>query len=179
MDNRKKYGPGGDNYDQSWMGWMFVRVIIYCILIAAGICWITSCNRKTTETLIKIEYRDRVVHDTATVEIPVEVEKVVTRDTMSHLENTYAKSDAVVSGGTLSHSLESKPKIIKVPVEVHVTDTIKVEKEAQIIEKEVKVEKTLSSWKKFRLDAFWWLAGAVLLLLIWTFRKFIVKLFAL
>ena len=37
--------------------------------------------------------------------------------------------------------------------------------------KEVKVDRPLTWWQKFRQGAFWWLAGAVLLLLLWTFRK--------
>ena len=91
---------------------------------------IVSCSPKVIEHVTtKIEYRDRVVHDTAKVEVPYEVEKIVTKDTVSHLENTYAKSDAVVSNGFLSHSLESKPQIIRIPVEVHVTDTLWKESE--------------------------------------------------
>ena len=43
---------------------------------------------------------ERVV-DTAYVELPVIVEKVATLDTTSLLENKYAKSEAVVSGGVL------------------------------------------------------------------------------
>ena len=93
----------------------------------------------------------------------MEVEKIVTKDTASHLENTYAKSDAIVSGGFLSHSLESKPQIIIVPVEVHVTDTLY--KEAEIRTETVEVEKPLSWWQKFRIDAFWWLIGAIVLLI--------------
>ncbi len=131
-----------------------------------------SCSpRIIKEVHTEIEYRDREVHDTATVEIPVIIEKNITRDTVSHLENTYAKSDAMVSQGLLFHSLESKPQVIKVPVTVHVTDTLY--KEAQIEEKIVEVEKPLSWWQKFRMEAFWWLSGAVLLLLAWTFRKFL------
>ena len=133
---------------------------------------LASCSpRVITETETIIEYRDRIVTDTAVVEIPVEVEKIVTRDTISHLENTYAKSDAMVSEGFLHHSLESIPQYIKVPVEVHVTDTLY--KEAEIRTETVEVEKPLSWWQKFRMDAFWWLLGAVVLLLLWTFRKLI------
>lgn len=131
-----------------------------------------ACSPRIVERVVTtIEYRDRIVHDTTTVEIPYEVEKIVTRDTVSHLENSYAKSDAVVSEGFLHHSLESKPQIIEVPVEVHVTDTLW--KEAQIIETEVKVAQPLTWWQKFRIGAFWWLLGAVVLLLLWTFRKLI------
>lgn len=137
-----------------------------------AVCLLASCSpRIIKEVHTEIEYRDREVHDTATVEIPVIIEKNITRDTVSHLENTYAKSDAMVSQGLLFHSLESKPQVIKVPVTVHVTDTLY--KEAQIEEKIVEVEKPLSWWQKFRIEAFWWLSGAVLLLLAWTFRKFL------
>ena len=127
--------------------------------------------RIITETETIIEYRDRIVTDTAIVEIPIEVEKIVTRDTTSHLENTYARSDAMVSEGFLHHSLESIPQYIKVPVEVHVTDTLY--KEAEIRAETVEVEKPLSWWQKFRIGAFWWLLGAVVVLLLWTFRKLI------
>lgn len=145
------------------------------ILVAINLLF--SCSPKIVEKIeTKVEYRDRVVHDTTTFEIPVEVEKIVTRDTVSHLENTYARSDASVSGGLLSHSLESIPQIVKVPYEVTVTDTVYVKKEAQIIEKEVKVEKPLSWWQRFRIGAFPWLFFGLLALLAYTFRKQILKL---
>ena len=143
-------------------------------VILAVIVAVFACSPKViVQKEVITEYRDRIVHDTATVEIPVEVEKIVTKDTASHLENTYAKSDAVVSEGFLHHSLESIPQIIKVPVEVHVTDTLY--KEAEIHTETVEVEKPLTWWQKFRIGAFWWLVGVVVLLLLWTFRKLIFK----
>jgi len=42
--------------------------------------------------------------------------------------------------------------------------------------KEVQVEKPLSAWKTAKIGAFWWLVAAVLLLLVWTFRKSLLKL---
>lgn len=133
---------------------------------------LASCSPRVIETVrTEIEYRDRIVYDTATVEIPVEIEKIVTRDTASHLENTYARSDASVKDGFLSHSLESKPQIIRVPVEVRVTDTLCVYKEAQTIVETVEVEKPLSWAQQSKIGAFWWLLGAVVALLAWTFRK--------
>jgi len=41
----------------------------------------------------------------------------------------------------------------------------------------VEVEKPLSGWRKWQICAFWWICGAVVLLLLWTFRKFIFKIF--
>lgn len=60
-----------------------------------------------------------------------------------------------------------------------VRDTIvrvKVDSVAVETVKEVQVEKPLSPWKRLEIGAFWWLLGAVVLLLLWTFRKTIFKL---
>lgn len=163
-------------YIDAWERAIIPTAVLVIILLVLAV----SCSPKIIERVeTKIEYRDRVVHDTATFEVPVEVEKIVTRDTVSHLENNWAKSDAVVSEGLLHHSLESKPKKVYVPVEVHVTDTIWRQKKTQVVTKIKEVEKPLSWWKSFKLDAFWWLLAAVLVLLAWTFRKTLLKLLAL
>lgn len=142
--------------------------------IVFALLFVVSCSPRIVEhTITEIEYRDRYVHDTATIEIPVEIVKNVTLDTLSHLENTYAKSDAVVSKGVLSHSLESKPQIIKVPVEVRVTDT--VYRESSVITETKYVEKDLTSWQNFRIKSFGWLLGLLGISGIAIFRKPIMK----
>ena len=65
---------------------------------------------------MEVRYETKTVHDTAFVELPVIVERVATLDTASVLENKYAKSAASVSGGVLTHSLETKP--VREPVSV-------------------------------------------------------------
>ena len=138
---------------------------------ACGVCKKQCPVQKDS---VRIEYRDRIVRDTAVVEVTKEVEKIVTRDTVSHLENTWASSDAMVSEGFLHHSLESKPRYIKVPVEVLVTDTLVIEHSAAIIEREV--EKPLSWAQTTKIGAFWPLLGALLLALLWIFRKPLISL---
>jgi hypothetical protein len=140
---------------------------------------LTGCAPKVIEkvivrdsTVTKIE--ERLVHDTVSFGIPVEVEKIVTKDTSSHLENTYAVSDAIVSGGFLTHTLRTIPQVISVPVEIPVVDT--TTSHIQIKEVPVEVEKELTWWQNFRLKAFWWLAGGLLAALLWIFRKFIFKI---
>lgn len=136
---------------------------------------LTACSPKIVEKIVEKEVVTlRVVHDTARVEIPHIIEKNVTLDTMSHLENKYAKSDALVSGGLLSHTLESIPQVIKVPVEIAVPDTLKI----TTVEKGeiVQVEKPLSFWQRLKIGAFWWLCGAILLCLLWIFRKTLFKI---
>ena len=163
-----------DNQNQPL--WWYLLLYIFVLGAAGFVCVLMSgCSPKIVEKVVtQVEYRDRVVHDTATVEVPVEVEKIVTRDTVSHLENNWAKSDAMVSDGFLHHSLESKPRIIQVPVEVHVTDTVWKEQEIKEVEK--LVEKELTWWQRFRLEAFPWLLLAVAVLLLFAFRKFIFKI---
>ena len=167
-----KYNTGGGNQNNGWMGPMFLVYIILCLLFVVFMCWVTSCSPRIVERVVtEVEYRDRIVHDTATVEITKEVEKVVTKDTISHLENKYAKSDAMVSQGLLTHSLESRPQVIKVPIEVHTTDTLWKQSEIKEVVKEV--EKPLSWWKTFQIRGFWVLLGVVILCLLWIFRKVI------
>ena len=45
--------------------------------------------------------------------------------------------------------------------------------------KEVPVEKPLTWWQTARIRAFWWLLGAVIVLLLWIFRKPLLKLIGL
>ena len=136
---------------------------------------LTACSPKIVEKIVEKEVvKERIVHDTARVEIPHIIEKNVTLDTVSHLENRYAKSDAMVSAGLLSHSLESIPQIIEVPVEVAVHDTLKITtvEKGEIVE----VEKPLSFWQRLKIGAFWWLLGGFLLCLLWIFRKTLIKI---
>lgn len=148
-------------------------ILLLCTL-ALGSCGILRKPEPVIEyrDSVRVEYRDRIVHDTIPFNIPVIIERNVTRDTSSHLENAYARSDAAVYDGFLSHSLESIPQTIYVPVEVPVTDTLFVEKEAQIVEKTVEVPAELSWWQRFRIGAFWWLVALCLV----GWRREILKL---
>ena len=55
---------------------------------------------------------------------------------------------------------------------------VRVKVDSVVVErvKEVKVEKPLSWWQKSKIGAFWYLFGAVIILLLWTFRKPLLKL---
>lgn len=145
--------------------WQFWLPIFLVVVIFATLCLVACSPKIIHEGHSQVVYRDRIVHDSATFEIPYEVEKIVTKDTSSFLENRFAKSDAVVSGGFLHHTLETKPQSVPVPVTVHVTDTLIIEKEAEIKEVEKEVEKPLSAWRTLQIEVFWWLVGGIVLLL--------------
>lgn len=120
---------------------------------------------------IQVEIRERLVHDTVSFEVPVIIDRNVTLDTASHLENEWAKSDAVISDGYLSHSLETKGRTVYIPVTTVVHDTVTVETHTQEAVVEKIVEKPLTWWQRLRLRAFWPLLGAVLALVLWIYRK--------
>ena len=99
----------------------------------------------------KLVLRDRIVYQTVYADLPEVKESNTTRDTSSHLENDYAKSDATVSNGELCHTLETKPQKIPTTATVVVRDTIYIREKADTIyeEKIVEVDKPLSGWVKF------------------------------
>lgn len=142
-------------------------------MLAVGLC--SCCPKHYPQVVyqdsVRVEIRERIVHDTVKFEVPVIKEKNVTRDTSSHLENDWASSDASVSDGLLYHSLETKPKTVYVPVEVPVHDTLYVEKEGKETTITKEVEKPLTWWQKFRLKGFWWLLTGLAGCLGWIFRK--------
>ena len=112
---------------------------------------------------VRVEIRERPVHDTAYVDVPLIKEVNVTRDTSSHLENEYAMSDASISNGTLRHSLETRPHKIAAPVTIIVHDTLTVEKKAETIIKEVNV---LTKWQGFQIILGRILGGLFLLIIL-------------
>ena len=112
---------------------------------------------------VRVEIRERTVHDTAYVDVPLIKEVNVTRDTSSHLENEYAMSDASISNGTLRHSLETRPHKIAAPVTITVHDTLTVEKKAETIIKEVN---TLTKWQGFQIILGRILGGLFLLIIL-------------
>ena len=122
---------------------------------------------------VRVEIRERPVHDTAYVDVPLIKEVNVTRDTSSHLENEYAMSDASISNGTLRHSLETRPHKIAAPVTIIVRDTLTVEKKAETLIKEVNV---LSKWQGFQIILGRILGGLFLLIIVMlVVRAFFVR----
>lgn len=69
-----------------------------------------------------------------------------TKDTVSHLETAVATSDASVSDGILTHTLENKKTNLKTEV-VTLRDTVYVQSEVRYYPKYVEVEKVPSAYK--------------------------------
>ena len=104
-------------------------------------------------TRVEVKTVVETVHDTAYVQLPVIVERVATLDTASVLENKYAKSAAMVSGGVLTHSLETKPVKEPVSVEKQIVYRDSLVYRDRVVTETVEVEKKLSAWQSFKMKA--------------------------
>ena len=138
----------------------FILVLFSLLCVACGsVKQVTPTERVVTETRIETVYRT----DTVLLEIPKIVEKVVTKDTVSVLENDYAKSQAVVTDGLLAHSLETKPVQQPVEVQTKIVYRDSVIVKDNVIVQTVEVEKELTGWQTFKMKTGGFTLGIIVL----------------
>ena len=116
------------------------------------------------------------IHDTAYVQLPVIVERVATLDTASVLENKYAKSAAFVSGGVLTHSLETKPAKEPVSVEKQIVYRDSLIYRDRVVTETVEVEKKLSAWQSFKMKVGGFSVVILLIVILYTIFTNFLKL---
>lgn len=115
-------------------------------------------------TSVKVVHHIEQVRDTVYVEIPQIIERNVTRDTVSHLENEYAKSDAIVDGEFLWHTLETKQqeKIVEIVKEIEYIDR-EIEKKVEVVkylDRLIEAEDT--RFEKTQKTVFWMVIACVI-----------------
>lgn len=127
------------------------RFLLILLLLGLSACGTVRPVSSADSTKVEVRYEKVVEHDTAYVQLPVVVEKVVVLDTVSHLENKYALSDARVSGGILRHSLETRPVVLSAPVEkvtVYRDSLVYVDRVQTVT---VEVPRALTGWQQAKL----------------------------
>ncbi len=148
----------------------FILVLFSLLCVACGsVKQVTPTERVVTETRIETVYQT----DTVVLEIPQIIEKVVTKDTVSVLENDYAKSQAVVADGLLAHSLETKPvqKPVEVQTKIVYRDSVIVKD--NVIVQTVEVEKELTGWQTFKMKTGGFALGIIVLLIVCVILYFV------
>ena len=148
----------------------FILVLFSLLCVACGsIKQVTPTERVVTETRIETVFKT----DTVFLEVPQIVERVVTKDTVSVLENEFAKSAASVSDGLLAHSLETKP--VKQPVEIQTKivyrDSIIVQD--RVVTEIQEVEKELTGWQSFKMKMGGWFLGILIILIVLLILYFV------
>ena len=150
-------------------------LLAFALLLAA--CGTARPVLKSDSTRVEVKTVVERVVDTAYVELPVIVEKVATLDTASVLENKYAKSEAIVSGGVLTHSLATKPVREPVKVEKEIVYRDSLVYRDRVVKEDIYIEKELTFWQKFRLKLGSWtivlIVISILYLLFQLFNNFL------
>lgn len=150
-----------------------------CMVLVALVTLSCATNRVLSSHIeqdsVSVEVRERIeyIRDTVEVAIPAISESVATRDTVSHLENPYAASRAVIAGGVLHHSLMTKPQIQRIPVRTPSLrrDSIVYRNFYRDITTEVGRE--LSWWQETQIKGFWAmiLIFSIFLFIRWAFGR--------
>nr|DAG23172.1 MAG TPA: Prokaryotic membrane lipoprotein lipid attachment site [Caudoviricetes sp.] len=161
-----------------------MRKLIIIVFIAS---LLTSCGSSRhaatsieTHDSTKVEVRtERIEHiDTVYIELPRQVERIVTQDTTSRLENDYAVSEARVEAGMLHHTLETKAAKVPVPAKATIEKMygITTVSKAKVEKEKVYIEKELTAWQRFRLRGFWALLAAIACWIAWKNKARILAL---
>lgn len=160
-----------------------IVILVIFLFLLSGCGLLRPSDRIVTITETVTEYRDSTAWRDTTiyVPIPLEVDQAIVHigDT-SHRETSVATSDAWVGAdGFLHHDLRNKPGRIasgvKLPEHFLFTGVENKKERAEIITKEVKVERPLNAWKRFKIGGFWWLLALAAVgwrkQLLWLIKK--------
>ena len=142
-------------------------MLIYGVIIALVLC-LSGCRtvknsmteKENTSDSVRIEYREKIVKVPVTVivEVPVEQKEKMTKDSTSHLETSFAVSDAsmiwIDGVPFLRHSLSNKAQ------KIGKTDSVQVVEKEKLVWKTRRVtynkttvcEKQLTRWQQICVD---------------------------
>ena len=158
-----------------------VLVILVSLVMLLGCKTIKSSVSEKTDTSdsVRIEYREKIVKVPVVVEVEVPVEKVSTqtKDSTSHLETSFAISDAsliwIDGVAFLRHSLENKAQKIQKKDSVPVTEKEKIIwKTRRVTYNKTEIrEKQLAWWQKGLM----WTGGISILVLLFITLAWLVK----
>ena len=152
----------------------FASLLTLGVVLFIGCC---PCRHLATgvRDSVRIEtvVRTARVADTVLVEVPVEVVRQTVRDTTSHLETSFALSDARINpDGSLFHSLENKAQKRPTSIEKEVVYRDSIVYHDRKTENIIEVARPLTWWQQTQIRACW----ILLTLLIVIFRKPIVAI---
>ena len=159
-------------------------------ILLVGICalLVTSCGAASKiQNTTTFEYRDsvRIVEHTrdSLIYVPIPLEKnqaIVTLGDTSRIETSVATSEAYIDkNGQLCHTLENRSdRMLPAVVPIHSREVFHgvTNSKAEALLRTVYKEKEMTRWQRFRLDAFWWQLLLNVALLLFIFRKPLLKL---
>lgn len=132
-----------------------------------------SVNSEEQDT-VRVETVTIYVPDTVFVEIPAQTAERETRDSVSHLENDYAVSEARINlDGSLYHDLRTKPQKKPVefqkPVERRDSTVYRERVKTETVTETVEVPRQLTWFQKTSIYGFW--AAIIFLMIVYTIKR--------
>ena len=127
------------------------KILPLLLIFVTSACSTVRQLPSTDSTKVEVRTETVIEKDTLFVELPHVVDRVAVLDTVSSLENEYAKSAAVVSGGVLKHSLETKPVKMPAVVDKQIVYRDSIVFRDQVRTETVEVEKKLTGWQQAKL----------------------------
>lgn len=127
-------------------------------------CGCCPCRHLTTEknsqdsTRVEVRTQTILVPDTVYLEIPSQTAERTTRDSVSHLENDYAVSDARINAdGSLYHDLRTKvqKRAIETDKRVETRDSLICRDKVVNVKETVSVPRELTTFQKIQIFGFW------------------------
>lgn len=171
FDNRERDDA---EYAAVIAGGCFTLMLAVIIALVMMLCCSCRSKHEVVREVTVIETHDSIhyVHDTLYFDVPVQTAQVVTHDSVSVLENDYAVSEVQLNkDGTLSHKLNTKPQSVPVPFDKPIETKIQTIYKDREVKIPMPVEKELTAWQKFRLNAFWVLVAVAIAALAFVCRK--------
>lgn len=143
-------------------------ILLVAAVAAAMLPACCPCKHLTTSTRdsIRVEtvIRTERVPDTVLVEVPVEVIRQKVRDTTSHLETSFAASDAWINpDGSLFHSLENKAQKRPVATKKEVVYRDSIVYRDRETEPVVEVAQPLTWWQQTQMRGFYMLLALLVI----------------
>lgn len=127
-------------------------------------CGCCPCRHLTTKknsqdsTRVEVRTQTILVPDTVYLEIPSQTAERTTRDSVSHLENDYAVSDARINAdGSLYHDLRTKvqKRAIETDKRVETRDSLIYRDKVVNVKETVSVPRELTTFQKIQIFGFW------------------------
>ena len=146
--------------------------LISMLLLCVACCALKQVA-PSEHSRVEVHTETVIQKDTVYLELPVIVEKVQTLDTCSVLENKYAKSEALISGGVLAHSLATKPISEPVVVDKQIVYRDSLVFVDKVIANTVEVEKPISAGDLFFLKLGKWVFVLLIGYGFWRLFKFL------
>ena len=153
-------------------------IVIIVLVLLTGCCHQlnTPTIAQRDSTAIRIQYKLEYRKGMVDFDIPKISDKVVTKDTTSHLENDYAESDATYSNGILTHTLSTKPQRKSVETNIPFESSDTTIYKYQYIKTIAEVEKPDTWLETTQKNGFWVMLAAFAVLILYNvFKKKIIS----